>query len=277
MPLPTPQTGESSETFVHRWNESDELKEQFPDEGQRRGILERIHEDSKTSGVAEKKIIEFELKDIDAERGTFAGYGSTFGNVDLGNDRVVEGAFTDTLKAFKKKKQLPAMFWLHDWKEPVGEWSRMGEDSKGLAVEGALWVDGNKLGRKPIEVSEQVRNLLTSNGPKGLSIGYGVDKVSFDKGKGTQLIRNLERLTLFEVSPVPFGMNPEATVTVAKGFRRFVGELPTKRELEAILRDAGLSAKGAKALVSGGFSALSRDEDAELLEALKDLGNTITS
>lgn len=275
MPLPTPQSGETRDNFVRRNSETDELKEQFPDEGQRRGILERIFKEVEGFEVSERKIIEFELKDVDEKRGTFAGYGSTFGNVDLGNDRVIAGAFTDTLKEFKAKKQLPAMFWLHDWKQPVGEWESMKEDKKGLAVKGALWVDGNQLGRKPIEVSEQVRNLLTSNGPKGLSIGYGVKKFSFEEEDRT-LVRNLEKLTLFEVSPVPFGMNPEATVTVAKGFRRFVGELPTKRELEVILRDGGLSGKGAKALISGGFAALSRDEDAEIMEALKSLVQTVS-
>lgn len=224
----------------------------------------------------ETKVLPFELKEVDVERGTFSGYGSTFHNVDHGNDRVMAGAFTDTLKEFKGKGQLPAMFWLHDWKMPVGEYTAMHEDKKGLAVEGALWVDGNTLGRKPIEVAEQVRNFLTSNGPKGLSIGYDVKAHKFvdEKVDGEKLlVRNLEKLGLFEVSPVPFGMNSEATVTVAKSF---AGASPArKRELEVALRDVGLSHRDAKSLISGGWPALVRDDQADLAKALQELSNTI--
>ncbi len=223
----------------------------------------------------ETKVLPFELKEVDVERGTFSGYGSTFGNVDHGNDRVIAGAFEETLKDFKSKGQLPAMFWLHDWKMPVGEWTDMREDKKGLAVEGALWVEGNKLGRKPIEVSEQVRNLLTSNGPKGLSIGYDAQEFEFvTEGDDSKiLVRNLKKIALFEVSPVPFGMNAEATVTVAKSFS---GALPErKRELEAALRDAGLSRRDAKRLISGGWDVLVRDDQDDLAKALEKFSKTL--
>lgn len=223
----------------------------------------------------QRKIVVFSLKEFDSDRGTFSGYGSTFGNVDSGNDRVIEGAFKNSLESFRAKGQLPAMFWAHDWTEPVGEWLDMNEDSKGLQVKGALWVDGNSLGRTPIEKAEQVRNLLTSNGPKGLSIGYDVQKSSFTTEGDKKRVRNLERVKLFEVSPVPFGMNVEATVTAAKALN-FVGALPTKkRELEMHLRDVGLSRRDAKRLISGGWSALVRDDEAGLAKALQKLQNTI--
>ncbi len=222
----------------------------------------------------ERKVLAFDLKELDEARGTFKGYGSVFNNVDEGKDRVKPGAFDKTLKEFKEKGQLPAMFWFHNWDEPVGEWNRMVEDEKGLYVEGALWVEGNELGRKPIERSEQVRNLLTSNGPKGLSIGYGAEKYDFEDEGDIGLVRNLKEINLYEVSPVPYGMNPLATVTGAKG-AWFVGELPTKRELEKLLRDAGLSQREAKALISQGWSGFIRDDEADLTEALKKLSNTV--
>lgn len=220
----------------------------------------------------ETKVFPFELKAIDADAGTFEGYGSTFGNVDEGDDRVVRGAFTDTLKEFKAKSQLPAMVWFHNWEEPIGEWTAMSEDSRGLPVAGQLWVGGNKLGRTPIERSEQIRNLLTSNGPKGLSIGYKADESKL-VNEGKKLVRNLEKITLFEVSPVLYGMNSQATVTAAKDFS---GALPErKRELEIALRDAGLSRRDAKRLISGGWSALVRDDEAGLREALENLSKSI--
>ncbi len=276
MPLPKPDTGEGRDGFVRRAFDADELKIAFPDEVERRRILDQIFEGCKGLGK-QRKVVEFDLKEIDVDRGTFSGYGSTFGNVDLGGDRVMPGAFKATLEAFTLKGQMPAMFWMHDWKMPVGEWPTMHEDEKGLAVIGALWVAGNKLGRQPIEISEQVRNLLTSNGPKGLSIGYEAQEFEFvQEGEEKRLIRNLKKVGLFEVSPVPFGMNAEATVTAAK-CASFSGALPErKRELEALLCDAGMSRRGAKRLISGGWSTLVRDDDADIAKALQDLSNTIT-
>ncbi len=271
MPLPKPQTAESQESFVRRWDESEELAKQFPDEATRRHILEQIHEQAKT--VCERKtvIVPFsEVKELEDTPGVFEGYGSTFGNVDLGNDRVIAGAFKDTLEDFKSKGQLPAMFWMHDWAEPVGQWMSMEEDEKGLKVKGALWVDGNTLGQTPIERAAQVRNQLRSNGPKGLSIGYAAKEFDFEADDDTrELIRNLNKVDLFELSPVPFGMNPEALVTGAKGFQGFAGALPTKKELEKVLRDGGLSHRQAKAIVAEGFAGIDRDGDHGLLKALR--------
>ena len=300
MPLPKPNEGESRDDFMSRCISDDDMNEEFPDQEQRVAVCrvsfseredddgdddgdsdhdsghEEEEDDDKSSRGREKKIVEFSLKEFDVEKGTFAGYGSTFGNVDDGNDRVVLGAFKDTLHAFRGKGQLPMMPWFHDWKQPIGEWTGMDEDSKGLAVEGALWVEGNKLGRTPIEKSEQIRNLFLSNGPKGLSIGYDAKESSFStEGDKKRLVRNLKRVELFEVSPVPFGMNREATVTAAK-CATFSGALPErKRELEARLRDVGLSRRDAMRLISGGWSVLVRDDEAGLAKALSDLSKTI--
>ena len=277
--LPTPKTEETRDDFLSRGLECEKLARDFPSVLERRSVLSDVFASHKSSGPGQKerKIVSFEVKEIDVARGTFKGYGSTFGNVDHGNDRVIAGAFTGTLKAFKDKNQLPAMFWLHDWKQPVGEWMSMHEDKKGLAVEGALWVAGNALGQAPIEKSEQVRNLLNSNGPKGLSIGYEAEEFEFvTEGEDSKiLVRNLKKIGLLEVSPVPYGMNAEATVTAAK-CASFSGALPErKRELETALRDVGLSHRDAKRLISGGWSALVGDDDADLAKALMDLRTTI--
>lgn len=276
MPLPTPDTGEDRDEFIRRAFEDEELKDGFPDEVDRRRTLEQIFDGQKAAGKLERKIIPFEEVKVDAARGTFKGYGSTFGNIDDGDDRVVAGAFTQTLKDFKAINQLPAMFWMHDWKQPVGEWLDMREDKKGLPVEGALWVAGNDLGQTPIEKSEQVRNLLNSNGPKSLSIGYEAEEFEFvTEGEDSKrLVRDLKKIRLLEVSPVPYGMNAEATVTAAKA-ANFSGALPErKRELEAALRDAGLSRRDAKRLISGGWDVLVRDDQDDLAEALKKFGQS---
>jgi len=194
--------------------------------------------------------------------GEFEGHGAVFENIDLGHDVIVKGAFTETLIEWKSKGQLPMLPWFHDISNPVGEFLEMSEDEKGLHTKGVLWVPGNPLDRDPIEISKQVRNLLLSNGPKGMSIGYSVARESFGEQQGTR-VRFLEKIDLWEVSIVPFGMNVEALITSAKS-RLADGTMPTERETERILRDAGFSAKQSKAFIATGFKGLESEDQRDV-------------
>jgi phage head maturation protease len=71
----------------------------------------------------------------------------------------------------------------------------------------------------------------------GLSIGYWVRESSFDEKTG---IRTLTKLDLVEISLVTFPANDDARVEAVK-FKLAHGELPTDREMEKYLREAGFS------------------------------------
>ena len=58
---------------------------------------------------------------------TFAGYASTFGNVDLGNDIVEKGAFVESLR-----NRIPKLLFQHDMREPIGIFTEVFEDNIGL-------------------------------------------------------------------------------------------------------------------------------------------------
>ena len=203
-----------------------------------------------------RAVVKFECKALD-QLGEFEGYGSTFGNVDFGRDMVMPGAFTESLKDWTQKNQFPLLPWYHDMATPIGDWLEMREDEKGLYVKGSLWVQEGKR----IDKATAAHNLLNGTGPKGLSIGYSVDESS-DEVMNGERVRLLKKVTLWEVSVVPFGMNPQAVVTNAK---RLVSDegLEEKAEFEKVLRDAGLSRKQAKTFISGGYSALLRDAETE--------------
>lgn len=193
-------------------------------------------------------MLEFKL---DAEKpGRFKGYGSTFGNVDLGKDRCIKGCFERSLKEHKKNGTLPAMYFMHDKGEPVGDWLDVAEDSKGLYVEGQLWT-----GDQETECSRKSCNMLKGTGPKGLSMGYATKRFTFDQKTG---VRDLEDVDLYEVSVVGYGMNPKAQVTHIKSLFAD-GIVPTIRDVEELLRDAGFSSAQAKALLAQGFKAVERD------------------
>jgi HK97 family phage prohead protease len=192
--------------------------------------------------------------------GVIEGYGSVFGVMDAYADIVAAGAFAESLKAHKAAGTMPAMLWQHDSDEPVGVWTEMVEDDKGLLVRGRLAM-GTTRGR---EASE----LLKMRAINGLSIGFYSRQWSYDAETD---VRTLTAVDLWEVSLVTFPANREARVQSVKS----IDDLATLKDCERLLRDAGgFSRSEATALVSrikalGGRSDSDGGQQAaELMQAL---------
>lgn len=176
-----------------------------------------------------------ELKNLDADgEGTFNGYGSVFSVKDTYADVVMPGAFTRTLTEAMSKGRMPAMLWQHDYTQPIGVWTEMSQDERGLRVKGQLAIN-TRAGRDAYE-------LMKLKALDGLSIGYRTRKYVWDE---TSKVRQLTDVDLLEVSPVVFPANEAARVQAVKADAE-----PTIRVVEGILRDAGLSRSEAKAAVS---------------------------
>lgn len=180
----------------------------------------------------------FELKADDS--GVIEGYASVFDNVDGGGDIVVRGAFRASLDQHARDKTSPVMLWSHDPASPIGRWTDLHEDSKGLYGFGKINL-GTSGGR---DAYASVKNGDVS----GLSIGYR-SKLSEPLRTGG---RKLIEIDLQEVSIVTFPMNPASRITDVK-------HLATKAEAVEFLRDAGLSKDAAKRFAAGGFPALGND------------------
>lgn len=147
------------------------------------------------------KTFPFELQELkaDGDLWTFTGYASTFGNTDLGNDRIMPGAFDKTLAA---RSQRP-LLWQHDITEPIG-------------VEKSLTVDEHGL-RGVWEIIPTTRGrdayaLLKAGAINAMSIGYIAEEYKFDDA-GT---RDLLTVDLLENSVVTLGMNEDALITAVK-------------------------------------------------------------
>ncbi|UEM08073.1 HK97 family phage prohead protease (plasmid) [Skermanella rosea] len=199
---------------------------------------------------------EFETKQDDAGQMLVEGYGSTFGgDPDAYGDVVAKGAFKESLKT-----RMPKMLYQHHPHRIAGVWDEAKEDGKGLYLKGHFI--NTTLGR---DAYEEAR----SGALDSMSIGFSCTSADYDEKKGTRTLKGIE---LYEVSLVTFPANSNALITGVK-------EAPkTIRELEEILRDAGLSRQQAKAVAAGGFKALDQ-RDAEdltpILEQLKTLTNSL--
>lgn len=193
--------------------------------------------------------IPLEIKSV-SETGVFSGYGSVFHNEDSYGDVVRPGAFKKSLAEWAKKGRLPPMLWQHDRREPIGVFTKMVEDEKGLFVEGRLLIDD-------IPQARAVYALLKEKALGGMSIGYREILIEQDHD---EKVTNLLELDLWEVSVVTFPANEEATVDSVKSALAG-GGLPTLPEFEKFLRDAGFSKSQSVAIASHGLRQLLRDAD----------------
>lgn len=208
--------------------------------------------------------IKFAPDTMDAKTGAFAGYAAVFGNVDSHGDVIEPGAFAATLSEWKGKGSLPVMKLMHGSVAnpfsgsdlPIGRWSAMHEDSRGLFVEGKL--SGMDTDRGRFHYA-----LMEDGALNGLSIGYHPTKCA--RGMGNQIKRHLQAVRLLEVSLVPEGSNDQAVVTDLKAWT--AGTLPTLPQFEEFLREAGFSNTEAKAIAGKGLSHLLQREAGSSEEA----------
>jgi HK97 family phage prohead protease len=149
---------------------------------------------------------EVKLAGDDAAVGTVEGYASVFNIIDRGGDVVLPGAFKASLAALKKSKGAVPILWMHDSWNPIGIWSELEEDSRGLKVKGDLILD--------VPQAAAARALVRGGAVKGLSIGYRTVDHEIDRVTG---VRRLKKVELIEISLVTFPMLPEAQITGVKG------------------------------------------------------------
>lgn len=207
-----------------------------------------------SSAILVKRKFSFKADEV-KEDGSFTGYGSVFGNVDSYNEIVMPGAFTKSLKAIKDSGDPLPMLWSHKPDEPIGGYTSLEEDERGLKVSGFLMID-------EVQRAREVYALMKRRVVKGLSIGYYVLDDERDKKTGSRLLNELD---LQEISPVTFPANVEANVEEVKAMRRVMealehNELPSIKEFEDFLREAKFSKTQAAAIANGGLSKLLRGE-----------------
>ena len=176
----------------------------------------------------------FEIKAVNAD-GTVEGYGSVFGVRDNYDDVIAKGAFVQSLKDHKAAGTMPAMLWQHDADKPIGIWTEMVEDEKGLRIKGQLAMETVK--------GKEAHALLKMGALNGLSIGFMSKEWAYDRETE---VRTLTAIDLWEVSLVTFPANEKARVTNVKS----ADELQAPKDAEKVLRDAGFSKSDATAFVS---------------------------
>lgn len=199
------------------------------------------------------KDFSLQVKEL-TEDGTFEGYGSIFGNVDSYGEKVVPGAFVESLAKHKREGSSVLMLWQHNPNEPIGVWEDLAEDAKGLWGKGHLILE--------VQKAREIHALMKRKAIGGLSIGYRESDTDQDGA-----VRVLKKLDLYEISPVSFPANRRARIEAVKSERmeefarrlRDGDPMPIK-EFEDILREAGVPKSMAVAIASHGYAKAIRSE-----------------
>ena len=152
--------------------------------------------------ATETKAVACDLKAVEAD-GSFTGYASRFGVVDLGRDLVLPGAFTESLA--RRGPRGIKMLFQHDPAEPIGVWLEVREDAHGLFARGRILPE--------VARGREVLALMRAGAIDGLSIGFRTVEGRTDPKTG---VRRLTRVDLWEISVVTFPMLPEARVSAVK-------------------------------------------------------------
>ncbi len=163
----------------------------------------------------------------EGDPGEIEGYGSLWDKVDSYGEVVKQGAFTKSLKAWRKLKRPIPMLWQHRSDQPIGVWDQFEEDDKGLKLAGRLNLETQR--------GQEAWSDVKMQAVTGLSIGYyeiKADPYDFNNSEPRQLIE----LDLREISPVTFPALKEAQIDAVKA-RLARGERLTVREFEGWLRE----------------------------------------
>jgi HK97 family phage prohead protease len=155
-----------------------------------------------------RKTYDIEVK-ADGEAGEFTALASVFGNVDSVGDRVIPGAFTETLRKLRESGDPLPIVLSHQWDDPfkhigVAYPENVKQTKRGLLVKGKLDMDN--------DVARQVYRLMKRRSLKAFSFGYTVD----EQRPGPDGVNELVKVDLFEVGPTLVGANRSAELQAVK-------------------------------------------------------------
>ncbi len=134
------------------------------------------------------------VKADDDEAGTFEAIVSVFGNVDFAGDRIVEGAFANTIEQWKASGDPIPVIWSHQWHDPAAYIGTVDPDNISEIPAGSD------------ELPESIREF---------SFAYDVLEEAKNEDDN---INELLEIDLIEVGPTLKGANPLTELVGAKAF-----------------------------------------------------------
>ncbi|WP_138465164.1 HK97 family phage prohead protease [Poseidonocella sp. HB161398] len=179
-----------------------------------------------TGNGLEQKFCRFDEGVVVTDGQEIEGYASLFGATDQGGDVVAKGAYAASLAALSATGRRVKLLWQHDPAQPIGVWTEVREDARGLYVKGRLLTE--------VEKGREAARLIEAGAIDGLSIGYRTVRASKD-AEGRRVLNEVE---LWEVSLVTFPMLPAARLSQPAAAKSGDSAEETLRDLAGVFRHA---------------------------------------
>lgn len=177
--------------------------------------------------MVETMVVPVEWKAAGDGSGELVGYASTFGNVDLGQDVVVKGAFKASAADIKANGIPLLADHVASTTHVLGTIYDAAEDDTGLLVKARF---------SSAPSAQDVRTKLLEGHLTKMSIGYEPTAYKFEERDG-KTVRLLEEIKLWETSVVVFPMNPEATISRVKSLAGALEPQARKALADALTED----------------------------------------
>lgn len=176
------------------------------------------------------------------EDNILVGYASTFGNVDLGGDVVVKGAFAKSVETINAKGGGIPLLADHvaSTASVLGTIFEAHEDDKGLVIKA-------RISKAPSAQDTAVK--LREGHLSKMSIGYETMDEAFEDKDG-QRVRLLKEVKLWETSVVVFPMNPKADVSYVKSIVDAIPDAERKALIQRLVDAEDLTADEKSATIT---------------------------
>jgi HK97 family phage prohead protease len=153
---------------------------------------------------------QFKALDDEQEQGIFEAVVSVFDNVDKVNDRVIKGAFADSLKAWAESGDPIPVIWNHEWDDLD---AHVGKVLEAKEIDQGLWIKGQMDLEE--DFARRLFRKLKERRIKEFSFGYEIKERAFVEEDG-RTVNELRVLDLFEVGPTLKGANPDTQLLGVK-------------------------------------------------------------
>ena len=145
------------------------------------------------------------------EEGQFIALGAVFGNIDSYGERIVEGAFSETLAEWAASGDPIPVIWQHDWSNPDSHigyvlWAK--ETPEGLLYKGQLDLDHPR--------AAQVYRLMKGRRVTQQSIGFDILNAA-EVIEDEKYVFEIHKVKLYEIGPCLVGVNTATDLLDIKG------------------------------------------------------------
>lgn len=217
---------------------------------------------------------EFQKRDLNFrasvnDEGIFEGYLSTYGDVDSYGTYFISGAWDKSIERFNSGEVIPVL-WSHDRSKPIGKFTELKSDEKGLWGRGKLTLEDPQ--------AKIAYAHMKDGSVMGLSVGFEMDYNNVMYNRALDAF-GIAEADLFECSVVVFPANTNAKITNFKSQNHDHGENKMEGSIAETIEKMNAAIENLRTAQTAQTDAEISKRDAEISDLKKQiaqLSNPIT-